>query len=176
MKRVIGTILAISSVTAGLTAVACSSTIDGQGVANEADVTAYRSSVASVSSSAAAAHAASDQGAVCGAFLAGALDANFKIDAVAQKADQNASRDEALPAINDAATALDTAGKNVSDALVGTSLPADFKSTLTEYSRAATAFGTQMTKLGQGTSNHDDFTSAQDRYVAAKNAALDSCS
>ncbi|GAB0106467.1 hypothetical protein JMUB6875_54520 [Nocardia sp. JMUB6875] len=178
MKRVIGTILAISAVTTGLTAVACTTTIDGQGVANEADVTSYRSSVASVSSSAAAssAQAASNKGAVCGIFLTGALDAKFKLDTVKKRIDDDADHDATRTALVDAATALNTVGSDVSDTLAKYPNPAAFTSTLTEFSQAATSFGTEMTNLSQGTGTKDDFFSAQDRYYTARDAALDACS
>lgn len=177
MKRVIGAILAISSVTAGLTAVACSTTIDGQGVANQADVTSYRSSVASVSSSAAAASsAANSKGDVCAAFLTGALDAKFKLDTVKKRLDEDADHDATKTALTDAATALNAVGTKVGKALERNTTTAAFSSALTEYSQAATAFGTEMSNLSQGAGNKDAFFSAQDRYYTARDAALDACS
>ncbi|MEV6771227.1 hypothetical protein AB0N05_21670 [Nocardia sp. NPDC051030] len=175
MKRqTLGMLLAVAVVSAGLIAVGCSSTIDGHGIANNADVTAYRSSVASASTSAAAA-ATARMNTVCSTFFSAAIEASFKLDAVKKRADEHAPAEVALPTLTDAATALKSAGTKVADALTNTPVPADFKSALTEYSQAATAFSTQLTNLALGTSNEDAFMSAQTRYSNAKTAALTAC-
>ncbi|APB01586.1 hypothetical protein NS506_07566 [Nocardia seriolae] len=171
MRRVLGMICAAAAVGAGLIAVGCSSTIDGQAEANQADVIDYRSSAAAASSSAAAASSArvaDREEAVCTAFFGAAVDVNDKIRVVSQRADEHASHSDALVAITDAATALQNAGTKVDDALSKNPTPADFSAAMTEYSKAAKAFSTQMTKLGLGTD--DDFMPTQDRYAAARDA------
>ncbi|MGW4246567.1 hypothetical protein [Nocardia sp. NPDC004722] len=177
-RRIAGMISALAATAAGFTIVACASTVDGTAVANQAEVTTYRSSVAAASSSAAAATSAalvSHQNAVCGVFVADALDVAGKIHTANQRLDEH-DLTAARTAITDAATALNNAGTEVSDALTKNPTPADFAAALTEYSKAATAFGGQMTKLGLGNSNDADFDPAQDRYFTAKDAALTACS
>ncbi|WP_460728808.1 hypothetical protein [Nocardia heshunensis] len=177
-RRVAAMISALAAAATGLTVVACASTIDGTAVADQAEVTTYRSSVAAASSSAAAATSAAlvtHQNAVCGVFVADALDVAGKIHTANQRIDDH-DITAARTAITDAANALNSAGTEVSDALAKNPTPADFAAALTEYSKAATAFGGQMTRLGLGTSNDADFDPAQDRYFTAKDAALTQCS
>ncbi|MBF6236474.1 hypothetical protein IU474_05190 [Nocardia otitidiscaviarum] len=175
--RALGQSFALTAVAVGLIAAGCARTIDGEAVANETDRAAYVSSVSSSAAAATSARAHTAKVTVCGGFFRSAVDVKFKLSAFSRELEAQQDREAARTKARAAATALSSAATTVTDALRDNpSIPAVLNSALSEYASAAKDFASELNKLAAGSTSPEVFIAADDRYRAARDAALDSCS
>ncbi|MEC3915982.1 hypothetical protein [Nocardia sp. CDC160] len=175
--RGFGLVCASAAVAAGLVLAGCANTVEGTATVDQAQVTAYKAEVASSSAAASSSKAAADIAKAtadnCDPFRKNtgtAVDRyNEFVDAHdASAADQNAKRDAAATALEDAAKAIET---QVSAS--GPALPADLAGKFTDYVTAARALAAEIRKMSAGSSVaplNDASKKVNDALTAVRNA------
>ncbi|WP_306359192.1 hypothetical protein [Nocardia sp. CC227C] len=169
--------MALTAVAVGLIAAGCARTIHGEAVANETDRAAYVSSVSSSAAAATSAQVRSAKAAVCAGFFTSAVDVKLKLSSLSRELEAQQDRAAARTKARDAGAALSSAATTVTDALRDNpSIPAVLNAAMSEYASAAKDFASELNKLAVGSTSPEVFIAADDRYRAARDAALDSCS
>lgn len=149
--RRFGLLCAAVAVSIGLVLAGCANTVDGTATVNQADVTSYKSEMATSSAAASSSKAAAAKNKAiadnCDPFRATTVTAvdryNDFVDAHdANAADQATKREDAASALDDAA---DTVEGRVNAS--GADLPADMGQRFTDYVTAARALAAEVRKM-----------------------------